>query len=784
MRAIFVCCGAVLIITTGAYFVYDLLSFRQASVRHLRTLGETVASNSTAALAFANTTDAAVVLSALRSDPTITAAALYDGDGSVFAVYPEGLDRQRLPVAPRAAGYEFDGLRLMHFQPVEEKSRRLGTLYVEADTSGIFARARLYALSVLLVAAFSSLAAYLLSRRLEQQLMRPIQALKDTAQAVSDRQDYSVRAVRSGTYEFDVLTDAFNHMLTQIQQAEQKLQAHLSRLGLLQHITRAIGDRQDMDSIFDVALTSLEENLPVDFASMLLHERVARTLTVGRVGSSSRALADRLGMAEGFTVTTEGNGLSRCLVGYLVYEPDTSRVPFEFAQRLVAADLRSVVFAPLMFESDVYGVLVCARRKADAFSSGECEFLKQLAEHVALASRQATLYGALQQAYDDLRQSQLTILQQERLRALGQMASGIAHDINNAISPVALYTESLLEREPGLSDRARSHLATIQQAVDDVARTVSRMREFYRERDVQRTLDRVDINQSVRQVMELTRPRWSDQPNQRGIVIELNTELDPQLPEIIAADNEIRDALTNLIFNAVDAMPMGGTLTLRTRVVDADDGKMVVLEVADTGVGMDEDTRRRCLEPFYTTKGERGTGLGLAMVYGMVQRHSATLEIDSTRGQGTTVRLVFAAATSVADITQSASLLRPSRPLRVLLVDDDPMLLKSLRETLQQDGHLITAASGGQAGIDAFTAARSRGENYDLVMSDLGMPYVDGRKVAAAIKSLSPTTPVILLTGWGQRMIASNDKPAFIDRVLSKPPRLQEVRTAFAELAP
>ena len=136
-----------------------------------------------AALAFANTTDAAVVLSALRSDPTITAAALYDGDGSVFAVYPEGLDRQRLPVAPRAAGYEFDGLRLMPFQPVEEKSRRLGTLYVEADTSGIFARARLYALSVLLVAAFSSLAAYLLSRRLEQQLMRPIQALKDTAQA-------------------------------------------------------------------------------------------------------------------------------------------------------------------------------------------------------------------------------------------------------------------------------------------------------------------------------------------------------------------------------------------------------------------------------------------------------------------------------------------------------------------------------------------------------------------------------------------------------------------------
>jgi CheY-like chemotaxis protein len=127
---------------------------------------------------------------------------------------------------------------------------------------------------------------------------------------------------------------------------------------------------------------------------------------------------------------------------------------------------------------------------------------------------------------------------------------------------------------------------------------------------------------------------------------------------------------------------------------------------------------------------------------------------------------------------------RAARPLRVLLVDDDPLLLKSLRETLQQDGHLITACSGGQSGIDTFTAARSKGENYDLVMTDLGMPYVDGRKVAAAIKALSPTTPVILLTGWGQRMIAANDRPTFVDRVLSKPPRLQDLRVSFAELAP
>jgi CheY-like chemotaxis protein len=287
-------------------------------------------------------------------------------------------------------------------------------------------------------------------------------------------------------------------------------------------------------------------------------------------------------------------------------------------------------------------------------------------------------------------------------------------------------------------------------------------------------------------VLELTRPRWSDLPQQRGIGIELKSELAADLPKIMAADNEIRDALTNLVFNAVDAMPEGGVLALRTYATDGTDGaQSVVIEVCDTGVGMDEDTRRKCLEPFYTTKGERGTGLGLAMVYGMVQRHSAQLDIDSEPGRGTTMRLTFIAATSTLAATARMSALPvPPRPLRILLVDDDPLLIKSLQDTLQEDGHHIVATGGGQAGIDTFKAARERGESFDIVLTDLGMPYVDGRKVAAAIKGMSPKTPIILLTGWGQRMIATNDTPANIDRVLSKPPRLVELRAALAELQP
>jgi signal transduction histidine kinase/ActR/RegA family two-component response regulator len=595
-----------------------------------------------------------------------------------------------------------------------------------------------------------------------------------------------VRAARTGAYEFDLFTDTFNDMLTQIQQSEGKLHAQLSRLSLLQRITRATGERQDLPSIFQVVLGSLENDLPMEFGCFLLHDAATQSLTVASLGGAGTHWSDILKLSEGGVVPVDQNGLSRCVAGQLVYEPDVRQVAFAFPQRLASAGLRSLVIAPLIVESRVFGVLVCTRRQENSFSSGECEFIRQLSEHVALASHQATLYGDLQQAYDDLRQSQHTVMQQERLRALGQMASGIAHDINNAISPVSLYTESLLEREPNLSDRARNYLTTIQRAIDDVARTVARMREFYREREAQLTLARVDINRAIQQVVDLTRPRWGDLQQQRGAMVDLRTELADPLPEIMGAEHEIRDALTNLIFNAVDAMPSGGTLTLRTvKYIDAAAVAWVWIEVSDTGIGMDEDTRRRCLEPFYTTKGERGTGLGLAMVYGMVQRHSAELEIDSVVGSGTTLRLKFPAHTaSVVSAERYSRPMQVSRPLRILLVDDDPVLIKSLQDTLQEDGHSIAAAPGGQAGINLFAEGLKSASPFDVVITDLGMPHVDGRRVAASIKSLSATTPIILLTGWGERLIAAGEIPEYVDRVLSKPPRLMQLRAALAELLP
>ncbi len=394
----------------------------------------------------------------------------------------------------------------------------------------------------------------------------------------------------------------------------------------------------------------------------------------------------------------------------------------------------------------------------------------------------------LEQSNEALRQAQQALIQQERLRALGQMASGIAHDINNAISPISLYTEAMLERETTLSDRARGYLTTIQRAIDDVAQTVGRMREFYRPREQELQLADVELNPLIQQVVDLTRARWNDLAQQHGVMIELQTECASDLMTIRGAENEIRDGLTNLIFNAVDALPQGGKIVIRTRtdsvaVTHGGNEPCALLEVVDNGVGMDEETRRRCLEPFFTTKGDRGTGLGLAMVYGMAKRHSAGLDIESAVGLGTTIRLTFRGGTqSMSSTSRNPSPLFATRSLRVLLVDDDPSLLESLRTALEDEGHKVVTASGGQSGIDAFREAQKAHRLFDIVITDLGMPYVDGRQVVASIRSMSPGTPIILLTGWGQHVANESEKAPQVDRLLGKPPRIRELRTALAEL--
>jgi len=309
---------------------------------------------------------------------------------------------------------------------------------------------------------------------------------------------------------------------------------------------------------------------------------------------------------------------------------------------------------------------------------------------------------------------------------------------------------------------------------------VERMSEFHRRREQNKQMRLVKLSQLVGQVVELTRPRWQDMPQSQGIVVRVETDLNESLPDLYCNESELREALTNLVLNSVDALPKGGTITIATRGLFLNTEffaqaavSHIVLEVKDSGIGMDEKTRQHCLEPFFSCKRDRGgTGLGLAMVYGTMERHEGTIEVESQLDKGTTMRLVFPVrAAPQASGDTPPLLLTDKRPLRLLCIDDEPLLRELLKEVLEHEGHQVHLADGGQAGLEAFLAAKNRGEPFDAVITDLGMPHVDGRKVAQTIKADSFTTPVIMLTGWGTMLSERHDLPTHVDALLSKPPR-------------
>jgi signal transduction histidine kinase/ActR/RegA family two-component response regulator len=404
---------------------------------------------------------------------------------------------------------------------------------------------------------------------------------------------------------------------------------------------------------------------------------------------------------------------------------------------------------------------------------------------------QAQSRAELQTAYDELRQTQQSVMQQERLRALGQMASGVAHDINNALSPILAFSEMLLRKDPSLTPQSRKNLEHIRTSAEDIAQIVCRMSEFYRRREDNTQLRFVRVNQLAQQVIELTSPCWRDISQGQGIEIEVGTDFEPSPPDLYANESELREALTNLVLNAVDALPNGGNITVSTRTLNlpnaAESSKRpthLVLEVADNGIGMDETTRQRCLEPFFSTKRQRGgSGLGLAMVYGAVERHGGHIEIQSEVNRGTRARLIlpFRQAPQ-GEVSAQNHVETAGTPLRLLCIDDEPLLRELLREVLEFYHHEVETADGGRAGLEAFEKAQSVGKPFDAVISDLGMPDLNGRQVAEKVKSGSPGTPVILLTGWGNMLEEQGESPVPVDAVLSKPPRVDELVETLAKV--
>src|SRR5437867_4794629 len=427
---------------------------------------------------------------------------------------------------------------------------------------------------------------------------------------------------------------------------------------------------------------------------------------------------------------------------------------------------------PLRAGNAVIGVLTL-RSAERAFTEADERLLTNIADLAALSLRNALLFEERMRAYGELAAAQDQLVRTEKLRALGEMASGVAHDFNNLLASILGRAQLTLQR---LQDpQLRRWIQVIERAALDGAQTVRRLQEFTRIRRDQQRFVAVDLNEVVRGALEITQSRWREETRSRGVAVDVQTSF-ASLPPVAGDPAEPREALTNLILNAADAMPTGGTLTLTTAV----ENNEVVVTVADSGVGIPDGIRGKIFDPFFTTKGPQGTGLGLSMTYGILSRHGGRLTSHSADGPGTAFRVTFTPG-EAPDLDGLAPAPEPTPlgvSLRCLVVDDEEEVGTVLGDVLTTEGHRVVVLTDGGEAI-----ARFRAEPFDLVFTDLAMPRVSGWQVAQSVKEIAPAVPVVLVTGFGVELSAEERQIHGVDLVVVKPLKIKDVLDVVARVA-
>jgi signal transduction histidine kinase/AmiR/NasT family two-component response regulator len=547
----------------------------------------------------------------------------------------------------------------------------------------------------------------------------------------------------------------------------------IKQLTALYEVGKALSSTLDLEELLQKSLELLKERFGYPLCVILLLDKEKNELYIKQVlGRSFEEVKDLR-----FKVGVDG------IVGWVAkngesyYAPDVAKDP-RYIPGL--ASIRSEAAFPLKIRDQVIGVMDVESDELMRFDEEDLKVLSSLASQVSIFIENAQLFFQLKQTLRELKQAQDQIIQAEKLRAMGEMASGVAHDFNNVLAVILGNIQLLLHQMDHLShDEIRERLKTIEQSSKDGAETVRRIQEFTGVRR-DKVFSPLSINEIITDVVNITQPRWKDQPQKKGIPVELIIKLG-KIPTILGNPSELREVLTNIIFNAVDAMPEGGKIMISTHL-EAED--WVELRVTDTGIGMTEEIKKRVFDPFFTTKGVTNSGLGMSVSYGIVKRHGGEILIESEPGRGTTFTLHLPTgygdeipeekAVKPISVTQPAQV---TCSARILVIDDEDSVRKILYQMLKAKGFEVVVASDGEEGIERFTE-----EPFDLVFTDLGMPKISGWDVGMALKKINPKIPVVLITGWGVELNREKMKESGIDLVVSKPFNFDQVTQLVSEV--
>ncbi|MDQ3804611.1 MAG: response regulator [Acidobacteriota bacterium] len=358
--------------------------------------------------------------------------------------------------------------------------------------------------------------------------------------------------------------------------------------------------------------------------------------------------------------------------------------------------------------------------------------------------------------------------QVEKLSAVGSLASGVAHDFNNCLASICGRAELMLKYTS--DPKMRRGLEIIVKSARDGAKTVKRIQDFARQRR-DHDFATVSVDQLLLDVSEITRPRWKDSAEAGGVHINLSVS-NRSGAHVLGDESELRDVLVNMVFNAVDAMPAGGQLALAAETRD----EKVVITVRDTGSGMGSEVRSRVFDPFFTTKGVEGMGLGLSVSYGIIRRHGGTIKVESEVGQGSTFRVILPLAecagwsANEADAGASAVQNQRCRMTKILVVDDEEPVRELLSDILEDEGAEVTLAASGAEALAQFEAGK-----FDAVLTDLGMPGMNGWELLRLISERDQQVPLAVITGWGELVSTHEEKAARVEWVLTKPFSMSQI---------
>jgi signal transduction histidine kinase/ActR/RegA family two-component response regulator len=363
----------------------------------------------------------------------------------------------------------------------------------------------------------------------------------------------------------------------------------------------------------------------------------------------------------------------------------------------------------------------------------------------------------------------------EKMAALGELSFGVAHNVNNTLT--GILGRAQLLRRTNDPEKVASGLDMIIKSADDGAQIIRRIQDFARQRP-SREFEAVSVAELLKDVCEMARPRWES----RAECTAINLALFADSEAFVMGDPvELREVLLNVIYNAIDAMPTGGEIRLSAQEVNA----QVVLKITDTGTGMKPEVKSRLFDPFFTTKGKAGTGMGLAVSFGIIRRHNGSIEVESEPGRGTTFLITLPRAGKARTRTSaSVSLASTGVPsgdrLRVLVVDDEAVVREVLKEALENEGCEVLSAASGEEALKLYDANKGQ---FDLVFTDIGMSEMSGWDLATAIRKRSETVPLAIVSGWADAISWDTRNAAKADWVVSKPFNIGEISKIAHEIA-